>query len=1491
MKKLLLPVILILVSLNALGQYTQVYLPYPSGACLGASYQVSVSFNSLSSGTLAHIVISDDNFITQDTLGTATNTASNYVAVSLNIPASLTPGTNFRLKALVDGELSYSSAVFAVIEANATVAMTGSYMLDLCTGYSNIPLTLGGDFPITVAFQKASETPQNTIYYSYSSPVKQVYEAGVYEITSVSNTCGAGVVAASPNSQVTVTDPTYTFGISHLGDSILCEGESFKVFFDNSISCAAEIYTIQYSEIGQSTWINMTSNDDSSSLGYIIGTTPTSFANETKKFKLRLRLYTGGSNYYTDEYHAIQVINRPSIAMDDLLIDYFTTGSDKYDLARGEYQKAGFDLSGTGPWEINLDGNVFKKDSTYFTMDFSPEESQTYHFLSVKDSTGCMNKGLDISFDVYDNIFTHRILDNRDIDLSNHWRNYCREDPMLVDYHIRGELPGAGFSAQIGFEDQDGSWRNIDYTKTTNRDQIELIIPDDLPKGRYSFRMVPFDASVSFKSKSMTLVNDYTKPNSTFFVMDSPYVKFGEPAISQIYANDDFHLPFLFSGGPEHYDGSLPSDVYKPLVVTDGDSLWFGKNGLSGFDDLKSEFLIDTLSVDRVFTLQNMEANLPAGSYDCISTAEPYDLTPIEVEVISEVAGFSINTATISGANNLCSGGTINVPFTSTGSFMAGNDFKVQLKEYTSKYSSGVALSNYFDVEVLSFTSSSVTIRLPLITERKPNFYYKARVVSSDPVVLGTASTTWLEVGRTMPVVKLSGEAYVQAGSTAEVFIESISDPFFTFNLTDGTNLSGTLYSYNYSTEKTAASVLASGSSSIGSTINISTAAFSNACGTGVSTGNGEIHIVGSRQLNLSGPISSSFCQKGKFKVQISSGQTINADNVYSAKLIRVSSGAEVLGTEIENLGGGWFEVTVSEQFTVGSFQLTIYSSSPFMRSNVYDFNLYSRPTVTASLGQILIEKGDTATIEYAISGGTAPYQLELSSNDRLVSENVGTGTFFYKVRPLNTTTFNVAKLIDANGCSKVDASSSKTVEVISNTEEVEIISVATSKFCEGNQMKILYRTEVIPDALNVQLSDENGENFMSISSSIYADSILFTIPSGLSVGVNYQLRLHMTKAAVSSYSIPVLLSEMGNSSLLASVISGEVDIVNDADLLYFTGDESFIEVDFVGLPPYEFKVSNGDDSAQYFTNSNPFKINVRPDSTREYVVEQMANRCGIGTNSGGTDFDVYHLNISDVLNPYFCQEVLNKAGYTAEGDFGVPTVQSGPFLHLLSLDPDREYESFNARSYIIPITWSADSIAFVIPPTVPVSINATQLYRVRLISNFPDMDGGWADDLVRVSESNPVITILGSTNVDAGTTTPLTIKTDKDVIGYGYMVGPGGQDLFILSKDGYTINKTINTTSTYSIGAVYPACGTASVGDPATAIITVGPCPPNQHMSLDIDPPASRTFETSGTIEAINKIGSGTDIVYDAESSILLQPGFEAFSGAVFRAIIDGCE
>jgi gliding motility-associated-like protein len=121
-------------------------------------------------------------------------------------------------------------------------------------------------------------------------------------------------------------------------------------------------------------------------------------------------------------------------------------------------------------------------------------------------------------------------------------------------------------------------------------------------------------------------------------------------------------------------------------------------------------------------------------------------------EIIVEGTAASSATITTGVLPNatICAGATFNVPFTTTGTFNAGNQFTAQLSDASGSFA--------FPTNIGSATTSPVSVTIPGGTPSGSG--YLIRIVSSNPVVTGTASVTTLTVNASQALaVSLTADA------------------------------------------------------------------------------------------------------------------------------------------------------------------------------------------------------------------------------------------------------------------------------------------------------------------------------------------------------------------------------------------------------------------------------------------------------------------------------------------------------------------------------------------------------------------------------------------------------------------------------------------------------------------------------------------------------------------------------------------------------------
>lgn len=126
-------------------------------------------------------------------------------------------------------------------------------------------------------------------------------------------------------------------------------------------------------------------------------------------------------------------------------------------------------------------------------------------------------------------------------------------------------------------------------------------------------------------------------------------------------------------------------------------------------------------------------------------------------------AGNAITTGTISGSP-FCAGATVSVPFTSTGTFTAGNDYTAELSDATGSF------ANPVNIGTLTSTAASGTINATIPVATAAGTGYRIRVIGSAPATTGAANTSNLAIA-----VPATPSVTVAAGATGTTICDGTS--------------------------------------------------------------------------------------------------------------------------------------------------------------------------------------------------------------------------------------------------------------------------------------------------------------------------------------------------------------------------------------------------------------------------------------------------------------------------------------------------------------------------------------------------------------------------------------------------------------------------------------------------------------------------------------------------------------------------------------------
>ncbi|MCA0366009.1 MAG: hypothetical protein LCH67_18370 [Bacteroidetes bacterium] len=1495
---------LIFLSQKLIAQYSSVYLPYPSGACVNTQYQVTVYPSGFANGTTVSILLSNDDFSTSTTIGSSIYNGQYSLPINCLIPNGLTQGNNYKVKASAPGvpaANNYPSTTFSIATSVPSASMTGNLGLNACNGNVNLPIAITGYGPFEYSYHRTGDFYDVTRSGILSNtPTETVYSAGEYTLLSVGNACGTGTVAAAPNNvaNVTVTPPVLTIGAP--ADDRVCIGNKMKVPFTSDQACYN--YIIQISDNTGSNFQDATTEyDQFGDPGNLIVLIP-GFVSPGSGYKLRVKVNTSNGTFYSIPISGtITILAKPSI----LGISALNPNELNYPgiIAKGESVTINTKLSGTPPFSIKIGDEWIQTSIDSILFQVSPQQDKRITFGPLQDNTGCISNQISY-FDTEpkDYIFKLRITESHNLDIFSQFRNFCRNEYIFLNFDTRSSQPQDSVFVQmanyIDYNAGKEEWINAPFEKEGDH-LLRVKIPSVLKKGRNMIRMVPRNPNHTFFNHSYNQINDAIVPSTDFILMDGVTGSITNDQTLYIAPNEPFHIFYKFSGGPEYYNlGELKA--FKPSLKTSYGQFieynYLNPNG-PGFASTIGQTRVDTVTKTMFYKLENVTASTAATDLTCNSQSQFYRDT-LRVNVIPPDLTRSISTGVISGSSNLCGGSQIVVPFTTTGSFNGLNQFIVQIQGFNNTYDNK-PFTNYYNATTSAGPApGQLTLTLPQELESTYDTYYKVRVVSTDPMVIGSTSTSWIQISGRKPLVKLFGQAYVQAGEKAKIFVSTNNNPGFNFTITNGTDYtSPTLYSYSFGLSSDYQyEVNTSPEATVGSTITYTSVINPNTCGAGVSSNSNQVHIVANPMLTISNLTGNTGCSPSKIAFDFTSSLTFSNENTFSVRVWHNYYGSPtyVSNVSVRKVGNKFIVEfpNTSVPLANTTYYLKIFSSAPYAYSNSLSFALNPSPSYGYNPYTENVESGGTINLNYSFYG-VGPFTYEISTHDKTLTGNTISSSVSLNLQPAFSMVYALKNMSDAN-CTSTLLNTGPSITVLEKKQSIEIVRLPFTGICPGVSISVPFISSGSFSSFVLQISDQNGSNFVDMATTQSSGNLSATIPLGLAAGGNYKIRIKgFLTGGGEAFSLPTDFG-MTLKGTVSATISGSTELVKNTEFPSYFNDKANLRIDFTGVGPYTFSLFDGTNTFQYTTESSPHFIPVKPAVTTTYSLTNVQNSCGNGSVSGSATVNVVMLQTGDPGTQFLCYGQTLTIPFTPTGTFN-PASQY--YIDFIKITPYNNTFSLASTYQTLFASKSGNTLSVVIPPGFPTTTGLSLLgisnyYKLRVRSTMPEVLGSFFNLGIGIGGGAPTIKILGSTNIaTAGIPTPLTLVSSNAAGETAVTLNNGStNETIYMGGSSLEFNKAPSVTTTYTITAINSQCGTGTIGSPASATITVGPCPASQMVSLDHISGQTKKYETSGILTAINKISSGANITFDAQHAVVLSPGFTANSGSIFKVQIDGC-
>ncbi|MGZ4059786.1 MAG: T9SS type B sorting domain-containing protein, partial [Bacteroidia bacterium] len=532
----------------------------------------------------------------------------------------------------------------------------------------------------------------------------------------------------------------------------------------------------------------------------------------------------------------------------------------------------------------------------------------------------------------------------------------------------------------------------------------------------------------------------------------------------------------------------------------------------------------------------------------------------------------TITTGVIAGSP-FCACSTVNVPFTSTGTFTAGNIYTAQLSNAAGSFAAPVAIGT------LASTASSGTIACTIPCGTPTGSGYRIRVISSAPPVTGTDNGVNLTI---------NAPAVATFSYTGTPYCQSAANPSPTFS---GGGVAGTFSSTAGLVFVSAATGQVNLSASTAGTYTVTnTIAATGGCPAVTATSTIVINPLQNAAFNYSG---STFCQSGPNPTPTITGV---AGGTFSstAGLVFVSTST------------GQINLSAS---TLGTYTITYTTPGPCPGTATASVTITTAPVATFSYtGTPYCQNAANPSPTFSGGGSAGTF----SSTAGLVFVSTVTGQVNLSASTAGT--YTVTNTIAASGgCPATSATSSITINPVQDSS----FSYSASTFCQSGPNP----TPTITGTPGGTFSSTAGLVFVSTStgqinlsaSTLGTYTITYTTPGPCATSGTASITITTTPVATFSYTGTPYCQNAPNPSPTYSGGGSAGTFSSTAGLVFVSTSTG--QVNLLASTPGTYTVTNtiaASGGCPTTSATSSITINLVQDSSFSYTGSTF---CQSGTN------------------------------------------------------------------------------------------------------------------------------------------------------------------------------------------------------------------------------------------------------------------------------------
>jgi hypothetical protein len=754
-----------------------------------------------------------------------------------------------------------------------------------------------------------------------------------------------------------------------------------------------------------------------------------------------------------------------------------------------------------------------------------------------------------------------------------------------------------------------------------------------------------------------------------------------------------------------------------------------------------------------------------------------------------------------SGGNSggpFCAGAALSVSFTTSGTFVADNSFRVQL---SSNYG-----SSYIDLPG-SFTSSPASVTLP--ASIVPGTNYVVRVLASKPLIASSYSYSFRIA--TTPTAQITGSTTkgvpVNPYTAVNLAMVMTGGNPYTLVLQDSTRLIS--YYDNTTTDllvyppRTTTYTLAS---------------VQNACGTGAVSGSAlvPVNTVGFQLLSRG---NESLCLGSELPVYFSTTAPLPANTTFEAELISTYDGNRSISVPVSGTTSPLM-VTLPKQY-IGSnssgYQLRIYSKSGTISAYYREgsmFNLNSSPRLSLSGAPVSMPfDGQTSLLLSYTASSTGDVFLNDGRQFTIYSSGTFGGSILASVTPSMTTSYSIASYTGACSEGLSYGSRSATIQV---RPGLRIDSLSAAQVCAGEPVTVYY-TATPGYSLPPQLRVQYGTYYTANAVLTKPGQLVFTPPvSSTPVqSQTLQLRNAQVDTLISSASVPLLIRAKAGAFFINNQQTVQNSGQQSIGLNVVSGGVTTIELNTGN----RYVVNTGTGSGYY----TQYYVSVYVPNTTTFSVVSVKNECSENLERSSTTITVQNpstgqtgiiLNKADQRGINSCPGIREWINANQMGTFNA----DNQFLLEVSLangnfsgSPVQSFSSLEAISLVMP-TLSGS-------------------YRVRVSSTSPVTRSNELSFYVN-SAPTASVSIYAPNNIGSGSTSQTLTTVPGQLVTaeynfsngrspYRYEIANGRKGQ---SDYGFQTTYQPMTTTSFGLVRVTDACGTSATIVSGPAMVEVVP-------------------------------------------------------------------